>query len=91
MADGSSNNPASRPGGKATIDDVARRAGVSRTTVSRVLNNGANVRAVVREKVVRAVAELDFRANVQARALAGRVGGSLALVHQSGLDTEPNS
>ena len=46
---------------------------------------------MVREQVVRAVAELDFRANVQARALAGRVGGSLALVHQSGLDTEPNS
>jgi LacI family transcriptional regulator len=91
MAADSSNFPASRPGGKATIDDVARTAGVSRTTVSRVLNNGANVRAAVREKVMRAVAELDFKANVQARALAGRVGGSLALVHQSGLDTEPNS
>jgi LacI family transcriptional regulator len=80
-----------RAGGKPTIDDVARQAGVSRTTVSRVLNNGANVRPVVRETVMEAVAQLGFKANVQARTLAGRSGGSLALVHQSDLDTEPNS
>jgi LacI family transcriptional regulator len=87
----SSNGPGPRPGGNPTIDDVAHQAGVSRTTVSRVLNNGANVRPVMREKVMQAVAELGFKANVQARALAGRVNGSLALVHQSDLDTEPNS
>jgi len=38
-----------------TIDDVARAAGVARVTVSRVLNNGANVRPETRERVQRAV------------------------------------
>lgn len=77
--------------GKPTINDVASLAGVSRTTVSRVLNNGPNVRPGLREKVRRAVAALSFKVNVQARNLAGRNGGQIALVHQSDLDTEPNS
>lgn len=80
-----------RAGGKPTIDDVARQAGVSRTTVSRVLNDGANVRPTVREAVRAAVEVLGFTANIQARTLAGRSGSSLALVHQSDLESEPNS
>lgn len=91
MMDTNNNGRGSRSGGKPTIDDVAHHAGVSRTTVSRVLNNGANVRPAMREKVVQAVEQLDFKADMRARALAGRSGGSLALVHQSDLDTEPNS
>lgn len=74
-----------------TIDDVASLAGVSRTTVSRVLNNGPNVRLAVREKVRRAVDSLGFTVNVQARNLAGRTSSQIALVHQSDVDTEPNS
>ena len=77
--------------GKPTIDDVATLAGVSRTSVSRVLNNGPNVRPILRDRVLRAVEELDFKVNVQARNLAGRATGQIALVHQSDLDTEPNS
>jgi LacI family transcriptional regulator len=76
---------------KPTIDDVARLAGVSRTSVSRVLNHGPNVRPALQAKVVEAVEALDFKVNVQARSLAGRAGGEIALVHQSDLDTEPNS
>ena len=76
---------------KPTIDDVAAAAGVSRTTVSRVLNKGPNVRPAVREKVEQAVERLGFEVNIQARALAGRSATFLALVHQSDPETEPNS
>lgn len=78
-------------GGKPTINDVASLAGVSRTTVSRVLNDGPNVRPLLREKVRSAVDALSFKVNVQARNLAGQNGSQIALVHQSDLDTEPNS
>lgn len=77
--------------GKPTIDDVARLAGVSRTSVSRVLNNGPNVRPSLREKVTRAVERLGYEVNIQARSLAGGHGGQVALLHQSDLNTEPNS
>ena len=76
---------------KPTIDDVASLAGVGRTTVSRVLNNGPNVRPEVRDKVQRAVEMLDYKVNVQARNLAGGRSRQIALVHASDFDTEPNS
>jgi DNA-binding LacI/PurR family transcriptional regulator len=50
--------------------DVARRAGVSQKTVSRVVNNAPYVRADVRDRVSRAIAELGYRPNVAAQALA---------------------
>lgn len=53
-----------------TIKDVARRAGVSPKTVSRVINDEAHVRAAVREQVMRVVAELDYRPNAFARGLS---------------------
>jgi LacI family transcriptional regulator len=74
-----------------TIDDVAARAGVARTTVSRVLNNQPNVRPEVREKVRAAVAELGYRVNLQARNLAGRRALRIVLIHASDFDSEPNS
>lgn len=74
-----------------TIDDVATLAGVGRTTVSRVLNNGPNVRPEVRDRVQLAVSKLGYKVNVQARNLAGGTSRQIALVHASDLDTEPNS
>lgn len=74
-----------------TIDDVAALAGVARTTVSRVLNNQPNVREEVRAKVMRAVEELGYRVNLQARNLAGRKALRVGLVHASDFDAEPNS
>lgn len=76
---------------KPTIDDVAAYSGVARTTVSRVLNGGPNVRAEVRERVRRAVSALDYKVNVQARFLAGGASRHLTLIHESTLDVEPNS
>lgn len=53
-----------------TITDVAERAGVSMKTVSRVLNNEAHVRPTLRERVLQAVSELDYKPNLAARQLA---------------------
>ena len=64
-----------------TIRDVAVRAGVSIATVSRVLNRVEYpIRSAIRERVLRAAEELDFRPSSVARALAGRETRTLALV-----------
>lgn len=74
-----------------TIDDVAALAGVGRATVSRVLNDQANVSAQMRDKVLRAVEALDYRVNPQARSLASRGSKAIALINCTALDAEPNS
>lgn len=52
-----------------TIQDVARHAGVSRQTVSRVLNNKGEVRPETRERVLAAIEELNYRPNAVARSM----------------------
>src|SRR5258705_12185 len=74
-----------------TIDDVAKAAGVARVTVSRVLNNGQNVRAATRERVQRAVEALGYSVNQQARALASGSGRQIMLIHAHNPEREPNS
>ena len=54
----------------ATIKDVARAAGVSAMTVSRVLNGEQKVRPETRERVKAAIRELRYRPNMSARSLA---------------------
>src|SRR5215467_12119888 len=54
-----------------TIFDVADEAGVSYSTVSRVINNKDHVSPEKRERVLRAMAQLGYVANMQARSLAG--------------------
>lgn len=56
---------------KSTIIDVARRAGVSWKTVSRVVNQEPNVREATAQKVRDAILELDYQPNIAARTLAG--------------------
>ncbi|MDX3224934.1 LacI family DNA-binding transcriptional regulator [Streptomyces sp. ME19-01-6] len=59
----------------ATIHDVAKAAGVSAMTVSNVINDHPNVRKATRQKVLEAMARLDYRVNVAARNLRkGRTG-----------------
>jgi LacI family transcriptional regulator len=56
---------------KITISDVARVAGVSVTTVSRVLNGEKYVREDKKQAVLKAAAKLEYQPNVYARSLAG--------------------
>ena len=53
-----------------TIEEVAREAGVSTATVSRVLSNPGVVRISTRELVLAAVHKLDYQPDAAARALA---------------------
>lgn len=68
--------PAAEPGPRAaaahppSIRDVAKLAEVSYQTVSRVLNNHASIRPATRQRVLDAMAELEFRPNRAARMLA---------------------
>lgn len=63
-----------------TIGDVARRAGVSKVTVSRVLNGAKNVNAQTRERVQHVIADLQYLPNLAARSLRSRQTQTLALV-----------
>ncbi|GAE25815.1 catabolite control protein A [Halalkalibacter wakoensis JCM 9140] len=55
-----------------TIYDVAREAGVSMATVSRVVNGNPNVKPATRKKVLEAIERLGYRPNAVARGLASK-------------------
>ena len=63
-----------------TLDEVARRAGVSPATVSRVLNDRGEVKASTRARVLEAVQALNYSPNVHARGLAGGASRSLGVI-----------
>ncbi|THA71091.1 LacI family transcriptional regulator [Streptomyces sp. A0958] len=77
-----------RPAGTPTLEDVARAAGVSRATVSRVINGVRNVDPVIQEAVRRAVALTGYAPNRAARSLVTRRTDAIALV-VTGAGTEP--
>ncbi|MFI5781499.1 LacI family DNA-binding transcriptional regulator [Nocardia sp. NPDC051570] len=62
------------------MTDVAKLAGVSHQTVSRVLNGSPQVRPETRERVLAAVAELGYRPNAMARGLVSRRSKVLGVV-----------
>lgn len=70
----------SQRGRRPTIDDVAREAGVSRGTVSRVLNGGHWVSGPAQEKVERAIRTTGYRINPHARSLATSRSGSVGFL-----------
>ena len=80
MADNRSMPRVRRP----TLDDVARSAGVSYQTVSRVINDHPSVAEATRERVLHAIKELDYRPNRSARSLATRRSNTIGIV---GFDT----
>ncbi|MCG6567567.1 LacI family DNA-binding transcriptional regulator [Tessaracoccus sp. ZS01] len=75
------------PGGKRVVGvrDVATLAGVSRQTVSRVLNNNPDVAEATKARVVRAMEELGYRMNNAARALGTRRSRTLGILASDAL------
>ena len=69
--------------GQPTINDVARLAGVSKKTVSRVINRSALLNDATRQKIEAVIAELGYVPNPQARALALRRNFLLGLIHDN--------
>lgn len=63
-----------------TLEDIARQAGVSRSTVSRVLNDHPNVREEVRQRVLEVIRQTGFHPNAAARTLASQRSLMLGLV-----------
>ena len=75
---------ARRPKGTLTIYDVARLAGVSIASVSRVLNGQGTPRPETRERVMRAVGELSFVPDGAARALSNGLKEVVGVVFRRG-------
>lgn len=63
-----------------TIYDVAREAGVSMATVSRVVNNNPNVKPATREKVSEVIKRLKYRPNAVARGLASKKTTTIGVI-----------
>jgi len=68
---------------RAKIDDVARLAGVSTKTVSRVLNNEPNVREATRLRVKEAAETLNYTPDFSARSLAGQKSYLIAMFYDT--------
>jgi DNA-binding LacI/PurR family transcriptional regulator len=78
-----------RPARAANIFDVARLAGVSHQTVSRVLNDLPNVRPATRERVEHAIAQLRYSPSPVARSLVTRRTRTLGLIAPAVSDFGP--
>jgi DNA-binding LacI/PurR family transcriptional regulator len=75
----------------ATIFDVARLAGVSHQTVSRVLNDLPNVRPATRQRVEQAITQLRYTPSQAARSLVTRRSRTIGLITTGGPDYGPSS
>jgi LacI family transcriptional regulator len=73
--------PSRRRRGATTIEDVARAAGVSAMTVSRVINHGTNVRESTRAAVLEAIEQLNYSPNTAARSLAAGQATHIGLLY----------
>jgi DNA-binding LacI/PurR family transcriptional regulator len=65
---------------KPVMADVARLAGVSHQTVSRVINGSSSIRPATKARVEQAISELGYRPNTAARALVTRRSGIIGIV-----------
>ena len=63
-----------------TIKEVAKRAGVAQSTVSLVINKKRHVSPATRQKVLRAIRELDYHPRRSARVLATLKTGNIGFI-----------
>lgn len=75
--------PSRRSRGTVTVQDVARAAGVSAMTVSRVVNGGSNVRESTRVAVLEAISKLNYSPNSAARSLAAGEATQIGLLYSN--------
>jgi LacI family transcriptional regulator len=68
-----------------TLEDIAKLAGVSRSTVSRVVNGDESVKDITRQKVQEVIHGLNFQPNIAARILAAGRTGVVGLVIPTGV------
>jgi DNA-binding LacI/PurR family transcriptional regulator len=64
----------------ATIKDIAKKLGISHSTVSRVMNNDPRISAATKELVIKAAREMNYSPNTSARSLAGGKSNTIAVV-----------
>ena len=69
-----------------TLADVAKRANVSKMTVSRVLNHPELVTEELKQLVQLAMKELDYQPNVGAKALAKKQTYTVQVINKEGVD-----
>ncbi|MBB2986870.1 LacI family DNA-binding transcriptional regulator [Terracoccus luteus] len=62
------------------MQDVARLAGVSHQTVSRVINNASSIRPATRDRVLEAIEQLGYRPNTAARSLVRGRSGTIGII-----------
>ncbi len=77
---GETNVRRTRAGRTPVMADVARLAGVSHQTVSRVVNGQTNLRPETRERVLEAIQQLGYRPNTAARSLVTRRSGTIGVI-----------
>jgi LacI family transcriptional regulator len=65
---------------RVTVNDIARHANVSQTTVSRVLNNYPQVKESTRKKVLAAIEELNFTPDTVARSMVTKKTNTIGLI-----------
>ena len=72
-----------------TIRDVARKCGVAVSTVSRALNGYSDITEETRDKILKAVEELDYKPNLNARNLSSKKSNRIALIISGLLENNP--
>ncbi|MET3504566.1 LacI family DNA-binding transcriptional regulator [Halalkalibacter oceani] len=65
---------------KITVNEIAKRAGVSQSTVSKVMNNYPQIKASTRQKVMAAIEELNFTPDLIARSLVTNKTKTIGLI-----------
>ncbi len=63
-----------------TIDDIAKKAGVSSATISRVLNNSSYVKDETKEKVLKVIEEMNYVPSAIARSLSRRETSTIGII-----------
>ena len=74
-----------------TIYDVAKKCGVSPGTVSKAINNYSAIPSKTKERILKAMKEMNYIPNVGAKALSKRVSKNIGVLAYFGMDISPFS